>query len=107
MATLRYFAADGSAAILAGLSPASSLLVSLMKAGAPIRHDCGGKALCGTCRIEVAGRDGLSPIRQQERERLSALGLALAGDIRLACQTYSTRDNEAHGLVPLTKEGQP
>jgi ferredoxin len=107
MATLRYFPADGSPAILAGLTPSSSFLVALMKAGAPIRHDCGGKALCGTCRVGVTRTEGLSPMRHQERERLSALGLALGGGIRLACQTHSARDSEARGLVPLKKEGQP
>ena len=34
-------------------SPAGSLLNSLLAAGVRIRHDCGGKALCGTCAVRA------------------------------------------------------
>ena len=74
-------------------SPAVSLLNALVREGVPIRHDCGGKALCGTCKVRVvAGSDGLSPVSERERLRLDAIG---AGpEERLACQSYAFRDVE-------------
>ncbi len=74
-------------------SPARSVLTSLLIADVPIRHDCGGIARCGTCRIRIAGDvAGLSAVGASERERLDALE-APAGD-RLACQTRAARDLE-------------
>ena len=72
-------------------SPAVSILNSLLIAGVRIRHDCGGKALCGTCAIRVlAGGSGLSPIGPQEAERLAAGGRS--AEFRLACQTRAVRE---------------
>jgi len=74
-------------------SPALSLLNSLLRAGVRIRHDCGGKALCGTCAVRVlAGEGGLSPVGPQEAARLAA-GDRPAG-YRLACQAHAIRDVE-------------
>ena len=140
MANLEFWPADGSARRLVPLSPVTTLLVAIMKSGAYIRHDCGGRALCGTCRVEIdsapqgggraagpssgaaaspgggaaagpspgasAGQTpsagpslGLGPMRAAERERLQILGIALDGRIRLACQTYSSRDLGARGCL--------
>ncbi len=74
-------------------SPVVSLLNSLLSAGIRLRHDCGGKALCGTCAVRVArGAEGLSPIGPLEAGRLSATGRP-AG-FRLACQARAARDVE-------------
>ncbi len=138
MASLEFTPADGSARRFVPLSPVTTLLVAIMKSGAYIRHDCGGRALCGTCRVEIdsapqgGGRAagpssgaaaspgggaaaglgggaaagpslssslGLGPMRAAERERLQILGIALDGRIRLACQTYSSRDLGARGCL--------
>lgn len=73
--------------------PALSLLNALLRGGVRIRHDCGGKALCGTCRVRVlAGAASLSPMGERERERLAAVGAA-EGE-RLACQAHAFRDAE-------------
>lgn len=81
-------------------SSAFSLLVSLQRAGAPLRHDCGGKALCGTCRVRVlAGAAGLSPMGERERLRLEAVGAPLDGSVRLACQARASRDAEIEALL--------
>ena len=58
-------------------SAAVSLLNSLLAAGVGIRHDCGGKALCGTCAVRIArGADSLSPIGPLEAACTSAAACA-------------------------------
>lgn len=92
--------AAGPATLHAETSPAFSLLVSLQRAGAPLRHDCGGKALCGTCRVRVlSGAEGLSPTGERERLRLEAVGAPLDGSVRLACQARASRDAEIEALL--------
>lgn len=72
-------------------SPVFSVLNNLVREGVPIRHDCGGKALCGTCRVRVAaGAASLSPVNERERVRLEAVGAG--ADERLACQAHAIRD---------------
>jgi len=71
-----------------------SVLNALVQAGVVLHHDCGGKALCGTCRIRVvdgAGKGaGTNPMAAKERQRLEAVGGG--PDDRLACQLYIYRD---------------
>jgi ferredoxin len=79
----------GPAAANAG--SAVSLLNALLVAGVNIRHDCGGKALCGTCALRVTeGARGLSPLAPKEADRLAAGGRGEG--FRLACQTHAMRD---------------
>lgn len=77
------------------LSAATSVLNALVKDGVSIRHLCGGKARCGTCRVIVLGEregPGLSPLGDEERLRLEAVGAG--GAERLACRLYAARDIE-------------
>jgi len=84
-------------------SPVVSLLVAAQRAGAPLRHDCGGKALCGTCRVRV--RSGaVSPMLERERARLEAVG-AGPGE-RLACQARAGSDVELTAVLPLSKNAE-
>ncbi len=70
---------------------AVSLLNALLAAGVGIRHDCGGKALCGTCAVRVVeGARGLSPLAPLEAGRLEAAGRGEGW--RLACQARAVRD---------------
>jgi ferredoxin len=79
-------------------SPAVSILNSLLVAGVRIRHDCGGKALCGTCALRVIEGDrGISPIGSREAERLAAGGRPEG--YRLACQAYAMGDVEIELLM--------
>jgi ferredoxin len=72
-------------------SPAISLLNTLLAAGERIRHDCGGKALCGTCAVKVVdGSGALSPVAPLEAARLAASGRGEGW--RLACQARAVRD---------------
>ena len=96
-------------------SPVYSVLVAAQRSGVPLRHDCGGKAQCGTCRVKVlSGR--LSPMGERERIRLEAVG-ALPGQntdptaggntekagpvYRLACQSRPGSDLELEAVLPL------
>jgi ferredoxin len=70
---------------------ATSLLNALLAAGVSIRHDCGGKAICGTCAVRIAeGGSGLSPVAPPEAARLAATGRGEGW--RLACQARAARD---------------
>ncbi len=72
-------------------SAAISILNSLQRAGVSIKHVCGGKAQCGTCRYRIIeGERYLSPVNERERIRLDALGNP--EKVRLACQTYAFGD---------------
>ena len=73
------------------LSPAISILNTLMREGIPIKHVCGGKAQCGTCRVTIlSGAEHLSRIQPREARRLAASGNPEG--VRLACQTYAFGD---------------
>jgi ferredoxin len=81
---------DGSPAELEA-SPVVSILNSLLRAGVRIRHDCGGRALCGTCAVRVvSGGAGLSPVQPLEAGRLAAGGRP--DGFRLACQARAARE---------------
>ena len=72
-------------------SAAVSILNSLLRDGVAINHVCGGKAQCGTCRIQIIEGDTyLSPMNERERIRFATIGNP--PDTRLACQTYAFGD---------------
>ncbi len=101
MPEIRYRPASGAAAPeRVPTSPVLSLLVALQRGGVRHRGDCGGKALCGTCRVRVlAGGEGLSPMADRERARLEAAGAPLDGSVRLACQARAARDAEIQSIL--------
>ena len=73
------------------ISPVVSLLNTILRNDIPISHSCGGHAQCGTCRVRIeAGADRLSPMKEDERKRLDAVGAPKG--FRLACQTYAFGD---------------
>ncbi len=94
---------DGTAADFdapAGLS----VLVAAMRSGVYLRHDCGGKAQCGTCRVSLAeGR--LGPKEGRESELLARV--QADGGERLACQArpMSAVRLLARNPKPLRQEG--
>ncbi|MDL5360778.1 2Fe-2S iron-sulfur cluster-binding protein [Halalkalicoccus sp. NIPERK01] len=72
----------------AGLSPHN---------GAANYANCGGRAVCGTCAVEVDG--AVSEMGEKERKRLSKWPHDLESGLRLACQTH------VEGDVEVTKHG--
>lgn len=84
--------ADGRP-VQVGAGPERSILNALLSEGVAIRHDCGGKAQCGTCAFRaLSGGSGLSPLGEREAARLAA-GDRPPGS-RLACQVHAARDLE-------------
>jgi iron-sulfur cluster assembly protein len=68
------------------LSEGEILLHSLLKSGAALAHDCGGKLACATCCVVVRqGNEALSPPGEDELDMLDRAGVAEDG-ARLACQ---------------------
>ncbi|MFO7850007.1 MAG: 2Fe-2S iron-sulfur cluster-binding protein [Spirochaetia bacterium] len=87
-------------------SPAVSILNSLLRAGVKISHLCGGRALCGTCRVKILdGEKYLSPMGDAERTRLTERG-PLPKDVRLACQTYTWGTVRLRVLAPGPPAGE-
>lgn len=75
------------------VNPGISLLNIFLRNDVKIRHKCGGKIQCGTCRIRILkGSKYLSPVGEEEKLRLKAVN-AKDND-RLACQTFSFGDIE-------------
>lgn len=73
------------------VNPAHSLLNNFLIQQVPIATICGGKARCGRCRIKVlAGSEGMTPLREPEKKRLTPEELAQGW--RLACQNHALRD---------------
>lgn len=69
-------------------SPGTSLFSLVSTQGLALRTDCGGKGLCGKCKVIVQPPRNLSPVTEAERKALSTGDLA-AG-FRLACQALAT-----------------
>ena len=74
------------------VSPTQNLLVAARSLGVEIESACGGKGVCGKCRvrIEAAEEGTVSAPTEVEIRRLGAD--AVAGGMRLACQTHVTGD---------------
>jgi len=84
-------------------NPAISILNALLRNGIAISFLCGGKAVCGTCRIKILeGENYLNPMREDERVRLShgRKEDKPPEHIRLACQTYTHGDIKIKILSP-------
>ena len=67
-------------------SPEANILNTLLDAGVPIDHLCGGRGRCSTCRVFLV--DGLSNVSERtEAEDVMATKLDFPPQVRLACQT--------------------
>ena len=79
-------------------NPAISVLNNLLRKGVSISHQCGGKAICGTCRIKIIENiHNVSPLQEREKNKLEFIAagntpggnpLSAPADVRLACQSY-------------------
>jgi ferredoxin len=88
-------------------APGDTVLAAMRTSGAFIQSICGGRGMCGTCRIAIAEDwlDKLPPPSPNETRLLRVLKAA-APNHRLACQTVL--DEQLTGLnfypdPPLTR----
>jgi 2Fe-2S ferredoxin len=69
----------------------------------PLAHACGGFCACTTCHVVVkAGDDHLSPVEDDEEERMERVPVGLTLHSRLGCQA------KVHGdvIVEIQNEGE-
>ncbi|MBS1211531.1 MAG: putative ferredoxin, 2Fe-2S [Proteobacteria bacterium] len=68
------------------MASGARLLDALLLVGDVIAGNCGGRARCGVCHVQVLqGWRGLSKVRKDERERLAQIG-GRESLSRLSCQ---------------------
>lgn len=76
----------------------ANLLASLVAAGVPITHLCGGRARCSTCRVRISS--GLGRLSDRtESEAAMAARLDFPAEVRLACQTTASDSVSVRRLV--------
>jgi uncharacterized 2Fe-2S/4Fe-4S cluster protein (DUF4445 family) len=73
----------------------TSLKELIKKAGIKVNFPCGGKGICGKCKIRVRGK--LSPFTSVEKKHLRSV----EKDVRLACQVAIEGDVEVE-VYPLS-----
>jgi iron-sulfur cluster assembly protein len=82
------------------------LLDGLLKGGAALAHDCGGKLACASCCVIVReGAEGLSAPTDDELDMLDRAGVAQDG-ARLACQVTGSGDIVV-GITPAQAPSHP
>ncbi|MGQ9557754.1 MAG: ASKHA domain-containing protein [Desulfurispora sp.] len=85
-------------------APAGVRLLELLReAGVRLETPCGGRGLCGKCKIRVQG-DGLPPLQLAERQHLTAAQLAAGW--RLACALSVQCDMVLELPGPSSGDGQ-
>jgi len=65
----------------------TSILEAALKAGIPINSPCGGKGICGKCRVKI------SPLPSPSPSEVKILGKDINEGWRLACQHYISQDS--------------
>ena len=66
------------------VAPGVSVLEAAYKAGVAIRSECGGKGVCGKCRVIVPDKNAAAVVTEDENKHLSPNELGLG--YRLACR---------------------
>jgi len=68
----------------------SSVLDTALEAKLQIPSSCGGRGICGQCRVKVSESPAVTEVTETERYHLSKNDIE--GGYRLACQTYLRED---------------
>lgn len=81
------------------VEPGTTILAAAEEGGVFLRHTCGGKAMCTTCRCKVLhGMESLSPQARHEQKRLKEL--YAPKEVRLSCQAEILGDVTVEIPVP-------
>lgn len=81
------------------VEPGCTILEAAVRSDLFLRHVCGGKANCATCRSKVlAGAESLSAISRGEQKRLAEL--YAPSNARLSCQAQILGDVVVEIPVP-------
>ncbi|GAH75006.1 unnamed protein product, partial [marine sediment metagenome] len=70
-----------------------SILSSARKLGIEIPSECGGRGLCGKCKVRVEGKEALTPRTEIEKS------FKLGRDERLACQARVLRSGSIRVFI--------
>ena len=73
-----------------------TLLDAARRAGIPLRADCGGKGVCGKCRVQILSGVPVNVPTESEKKHISAG--ELENGFRLACERVIDRD--AKVIIP-------
>jgi ferredoxin len=78
-----------------------TILGTALRGGVRLMHVCGGRTLCGTCRVKIlAGEENLTAMSAKERFSLR-YHLSVSPRVRLACQARVEGPIEAESVFPL------
>jgi len=75
----------------------TTILKAAEEAGVRIRSDCGGKGICGKCRVAIRNQLGLEALSQTEAELLTVEEVQLG--YRLACRSRVLHPSEKLTVV--------
>ncbi|HEY3367096.1 MAG TPA: 2Fe-2S iron-sulfur cluster-binding protein [Symbiobacteriaceae bacterium] len=85
--------------IVVSVSEGTTILEAALSREIFLRHNCGGKAMCTTCRCKVLdGASSLSPMARHEQKRLAEL--YAPKNVRLSCQAQILGDVTVEIPVP-------
>ena len=68
----------------------STIFYAIKEAGLNIRSECGGKGICGKCRVIIKDSEAVNRVTDTEKRHLSRSEINLG--YRLACQTMILKD---------------
>ena len=67
------------------IAPGTTIFQAANEVGVGIRSECGGKGVCGKCRVVVQDKSSLSEVTAVETKHLSSS--EIDSGYRLACQS--------------------
>ena len=87
------------------ISQQISILKNLHENFIDIRHACGGKGRCVSCKMQILEGENMLSVPTEAENNFKNLQL-LKENERLACQTYACDFEEATLIISIPKETQ-
>lgn len=79
------FRSYGEADKVVDVRKGSTILRAAKQGRVGLRHKCGGRASCTTCKVTIHDQSVVSPVSAKEQRKLGEANLAKG--LRLSCQT--------------------